>query len=100
MYCSLWSIIRFSLEGDLGEILTPKETMSPESNIRRNFGTRVLFCPQLDSGRVSLKKTTFFFIFCSFNCLFEALRPGQQFSSHFGRASWVLPELSNGDEVS
>ena len=33
-------------------------------------------------------------------CLFEVLRPGQQFFSHFGTASWVLPVLSNEDEVS
>ena len=33
-------------------------------------------------------------------CLFEALRPGQQFFSHFGTASWVKPVLSDGVEVS
>ena len=35
-----------------------------------------------------------------FLCLFEALNPGQQFFSHFGKVSWVLPVLSNGKEVS
>ena len=38
-------------------------------------------------------------IVCLFVCLSEALRPGQQFFSHFGTASWVYPVLSNGDEV-
>ena len=35
-----------------------------------------------------------------FVCLFEDLRPGQQFSSHFVTASWAEPVLSNGGEVS
>ena len=35
-----------------------------------------------------------------FVCLFEALYPRQELFSHFGRASWVKPVLSNGDEVS
>ena len=33
-------------------------------------------------------------------CLFEALRPGQQYVSHFGTTSWVLPVLSYADEAS
>ena len=36
---------------------------------------------------------------CLFVCLFEALRPSE-FFSHFGTASWVLPVLRNGDEMS
>ena len=38
----------------------------------------------------------------SFVCLlvFKALRPGQQFFSHFGKFSLVLPVLSKGYEVS
>ena len=32
--------------------------------------------------------------------LFEVLRPGQLFLSHFGKTSWVELLLSNGDGVS
>ena len=37
---------------------------------------------------------------CLFVYLFAALRPGQQFFSHFGTTSWVYLVLSNWDEVS